>query len=59
MPQIAVASILRCLVTGDEKTLVESLRDEREAFHATLGSPDMVEGMTAFTQKRAPIFNQD
>jgi len=59
MPQIAVASILRCLVTGDEKTLAESLRDEREAFHATLGSPDMAEGMAAFTQKRAPIFNKD
>ena len=59
MPRIAVASILRCLVAGDEKTLTESLRDERAAFHATLGSPDMVEGMTAFTQKRTPVFNKD
>ncbi|MFN0144509.1 MAG: enoyl-CoA hydratase/isomerase family protein [Mycobacterium sp.] len=59
MPRIAVASILRCLVSGDEKTLAESLRDERAAFHATLGSPDMVEGMTAFTQKRTPVFNKD
>lgn len=59
MPRLAVASILRCLVAGDEKTLAESLRDEREAFHATLGSPDMVEGMAAFTQKRSPVFNRN
>lgn len=59
MPRLAVASILRCLVAGDEKTLTESLRDEREAFHATLGSPDMVEGMAAFTQKRSPVFNRN
>lgn len=59
MPRLAVASILRCLVAGDEKTLTESLRDEREAFHATLGSPDMAEGMAAFTQKRSPVFNKD
>lgn len=59
MPRLAVASILRCLVAGDEKTLAESLRDEREAFHATLGSPDMAEGMAAFTQKRSPVFNRN
>jgi enoyl-CoA hydratase len=47
-----------CLVTSDEKTLEQSLRDEREAFHATLGSPDMVEGMTAFMSKRKPVFGQ-
>ncbi len=59
MPRLAVASMLRCLVTGDHRTLGESLRDERAAFHATLGSPDQVEGMTAFMQKRPPVFNRD
>jgi enoyl-CoA hydratase/carnithine racemase len=59
MPRIAMAAMLRCLVTSDEKTLEESLRDERKAFHATLGSPDMVEGMTAFMSKRAPIFGKE
>jgi enoyl-CoA hydratase len=59
MPRIAMAAMLRCLVTSDEKTLEESLRDERRAFHATLGSPDMVEGMTAFMSKRAPIFGKE
>lgn len=58
MPRIAVASMLRCLVSGDEKTLDESLRDERAAFHATLGTPDMAEGMQAFLDKRPPSFNR-
>jgi enoyl-CoA hydratase/carnithine racemase len=51
--------MLRCLVTGDEKPLEESLRDERAAFHATVGTPDMAEGMQAFLEKRAPTFNRD
>jgi len=59
MPRHAMGSMLRCLVTGDERTLEESLRDERAAFHATLGTSDMVEGLTAFMEKRKPVFNRD
>ena len=51
MPRVSVATMLRCLVE-------ESLRDERAAFHATVGTPDMVEGMQAFLEKRAPTFNR-
>lgn len=57
-PRLAVAAMLRCLVTSDGKTLDESLRDERAAVHATLGTPDSVEGLTAFMEKRPPRFNQ-
>jgi enoyl-CoA hydratase len=57
-PRAAMAGMLRCLVTSDEKTLQQSLSDERTAFHATLGSPDMVEGITAFMEKRTPVFNR-
>ena len=57
-PRVAVAAMLRCLVTSAEKTLQQSLSDERAAFHATLGSPDMVEGMTAFLEKRQAVFNR-
>jgi len=46
------------LVTSPEKTLQESLSDERAAFHVTLGRPDMVEGIAAFMEKRAPVFNR-
>jgi len=58
MPRVSVATMLRCLVTGDEKPLEESLRDERAAFHATVGTPDMAEGMQAFLEKRSPTFNR-
>lgn len=57
LPATAMAAMLRCLVTSGDRTLEESLRDERAAFHATLGSPDMIEGMTAFIEKRRPEFN--
>jgi len=59
MPRRAMGSMLRCLATADAKTLQESLDDERAAFHATLGSPDMAEGLTAFMDKRKPVFNRD
>lgn len=58
MPRIALAAMLRCLVSSEDKTLQESLRDERAAFHATLGSPDMDEGIAAFLEKRRPAFNR-
>lgn len=58
LPRIAVAQMLRCLVTGEHKTLAESLSDERAAFHATLGSADMNEGLAAFLAKRPPVFNR-
>jgi enoyl-CoA hydratase len=58
LPATAMAAMLRCLVGSDDRTLDESLRAERAAFHATLGSPDMIEGMTAFMEKRRPEFNR-
>lgn len=56
-PRTAMRMMLRTLVTGDERTLEESLRDERAAFHATAASPDMAEGIAAFLEKRPPKFN--
>jgi enoyl-CoA hydratase/carnithine racemase len=56
-PRLALAAMLRCLMTSEGKTLEESLRDERAAVHATLGTPDSVEGLTAFLEKRRPRFN--
>ncbi len=58
LPATAMAAMLRCVVNFDDRTLQESLRDERSAFHTTLGSPDMLEGLTAFMEKRKPEFNR-
>jgi enoyl-CoA hydratase len=57
-PRIAVKSMLECLVGSESKTLAESLRDERRAVHATFGTPDQIEGMRAFAEKRKPVFNR-
>lgn len=58
MPRLAVKSMLECLVGSESKSLAESLRDERRAVHATLGTPDQLEGMRAFAEKRKPVFNR-
>ena len=58
MPRLAVKGMLECIVGGESKTLGESLRDERRAVHATFGTPDQVEGMLAFAEKRKPVFNR-
>ena len=57
-PRLAVKSMLECLVGHETKILAESLRDERAAVHANMGTPDANEGMMAFLEKRKPIFNQ-
>jgi len=58
MPRLAVRAMLQCLVGAETKTLAESLRDERAAVHATFNTPDQIEGMRAFLEKRRPVFNQ-
>ncbi len=58
MPALAVAGVLRCVVTAGEQSLEEALAVERAAVMATMGSPDQQEGMRAFLEKRRPVFNR-
>ena len=39
-----------------ETTLAEGVRFERRLFHSTFAIEDRKEGMTAFTEKRPPVF---
>jgi enoyl-CoA hydratase len=39
-----------------ETTLAEGIHYERRAFHATFAIEDRKEGMTAFVEKRPPVF---
>ncbi|GGG00973.1 enoyl-CoA hydratase [Rhodococcoides trifolii] len=39
-----------------ETTLTEGVRFERRVFHSTFATADQTEGMTAFTEKRTPVF---
>ena len=41
---------------AEETSLAEGLLYERRLFHALFGSPDQIEGMRAFVEKRKPAF---
>ena len=58
MPALAVSEMLRCIVGADEKSLAESIADERQAVLSTMGTPDQREGIKAFLEKRKPRFNR-
>jgi len=58
MPAAAMAGMLSCIVGAGERTLAESIADERRVVLATMGTADQVEGMTAFLEKRKPRFNR-
>ena len=49
---MAKESINQAFETG----LAEGIKFERRAFHATFGTEDQKEGMSAFAEKRKPNF---
>ena len=55
-PPLAVRLAKRAVVTAQETSLADGLREERALFDEAMASEDRVEGMTAFLEKREPRF---
>jgi 2-(1,2-epoxy-1,2-dihydrophenyl)acetyl-CoA isomerase len=55
-PTLALAAIKRALVASETNTLEAQLKLEKDLQVSLSGSPDNVEGVTAFMEKRAPKF---
>jgi len=58
-PRLAVRSLLEALHDSEHKSLEALLAAERAGIHATMGTPDAQEGLSAFLEKRKPVFNQN
>ncbi|MEP4148422.1 MAG: enoyl-CoA hydratase/isomerase family protein [Halioglobus sp.] len=57
-PALAVAGVMNVIVGSEDRPLQDLLQAERDAVHATFNTADQLEGMTAFMEKRKPVFNQ-
>jgi enoyl-CoA hydratase/carnithine racemase len=55
-PPVAVAGVLDCVVGAGDLPLADALDREREAVRRCATTRDQVEGMTAFIEKRPPVF---
>ncbi len=55
-PPLAVRLGKRAVLSAQETSLAEGLREERALFDEAMASEDRVEGMTAFLEKREPRF---
>ncbi len=56
MPPLAVTQIKEVLLAGQDAPLDAALMLERKAFHLLFASRDQKEGMSAFFEKRKPIY---
>eukprot|EP00658_Telonema_sp_P-2_P002723 TRINITY_DN11014_c0_g1_i7.p1 TRINITY_DN11014_c0_g1~~TRINITY_DN11014_c0_g1_i7.p1 ORF type:complete len:202 (-),score=67.95 TRINITY_DN11014_c0_g1_i7:17-622(-) len=56
--QPAVKMAKQMVNAAFETTLAEGIKLERMAFHATFSSEDQKEGMSAFVEKRKPVWKQ-
>ncbi|HEX3830987.1 MAG TPA: enoyl-CoA hydratase/isomerase family protein [Solirubrobacteraceae bacterium] len=56
LPPLAISEIKRAVYLGVQQPLAEGLELERELIEGLFGSADAREGLTAFSEKRAPRF---
>ena len=56
LPPLALANIKRAVYEGMERPLSDALALERDLIEELFRSQDADEGLTAFTEKRAPEF---
>jgi enoyl-CoA hydratase len=56
MPPLAVRSAVRAVRAATELPLSAGLAAERQAFFELFGTHDQREGMTAFMEKRPPVW---
>lgn len=56
MPPVAVAGAIECIVGAGEGPLETALDEERRAVLRCGKTRDQIEGMTAFMEKRKPVF---
>jgi enoyl-CoA hydratase len=56
LSQPVIAAAKEAIRQAQEKPLTEGLRHERALFHAMFALEDQKEGMTAFVEKRKPVF---
>lgn len=59
MPALAMSALLECVIGAGQAALAEGIAAERKAVLATMGTPDQQEGIRAFLEKRAPVFNRN
>jgi enoyl-CoA hydratase len=55
---VAVVAAKQAVNRSFETTLTEGVRAERQLFLSLFGTPDQIEGMTAFAEKRKAKFNR-
>lgn len=55
-PPLAVLQIKEVVLAGQDMSLDSALLLERKAFHLLFASEDQKEGMTAFIEKRKPVY---
>ncbi len=56
-PALAVRGMLDVIVNADDHSLETLIQMERKVVQDTIGSADAMEGLTAFMEKRKPVFN--